>query len=529
MNGSGASPIYEFGGFTLNARRRTLADRNGDRVPLKPKVFETLLYLVEHAGELQSKHDLLQAIWPNVVVEENNLNQHISKLRRILREAPGEHRFIVTETGRGYRFVAEVTQAEESSAPRKRRAALPEIDSALVSVAVLPFKRLGAAPDGYLEEAIPLELSSRLARVPGLRVVPNQTALAHSRQSDLATLARDLNVQYLIAGSVAEQGEQIRIIAELYEAADDRLLWSERYDASGGELLNIQQEIAESIVGAFGGERLRAEIQRTVSLNPADLDAWRLVQRARAYLLDYRAESVAEAIPLLRRAVESAPDYALAHAALAQVMAEAALNAVSADPAADRAFARVAAAGAEALSPHDPEVLRAAGAALAFCGDYSRSIELLRRAISESPYDLGAWGYLGWPLVATGVEADLIELNEILDRLTRLAPRHPGMAYWLFHRSVACCCQDECEEARKYAQLTTQLQPRFALAWIHLGNVLGRLAEPEPARAAVARGIAVNAHFTPEYYAVLMETLSDQPAVVARRTAGLEQARAPLR
>lgn len=100
--------VFEFGEFLLDVSRRLLLLR-GERVPLAPKAFDTLLYFVEHRGAVLSRDELVAAVWPDVVVEENNLAQAISKLRQVLGEAPGENRYIVTVPGRGYRFVAEVT------------------------------------------------------------------------------------------------------------------------------------------------------------------------------------------------------------------------------------------------------------------------------------------------------------------------------------------------------------------------------------------------------------------------------------
>jgi eukaryotic-like serine/threonine-protein kinase len=102
--------VYEFGGFRLDPRRRVLMGADGAPIALKPKVFDTLLYFVEHAGEALDKGTLLAGIWPGVVVEENNLNKTVSELRRVLGETPDEHRFIVTVPGRGYRFVAVVSR-----------------------------------------------------------------------------------------------------------------------------------------------------------------------------------------------------------------------------------------------------------------------------------------------------------------------------------------------------------------------------------------------------------------------------------
>jgi DNA-binding winged helix-turn-helix (wHTH) protein len=100
--------VFAFGDFRLDASSRRLL-RAGEAVPLTPKVFDTLLYLVEHRGAVLGRDELLAALWPDVVVEENNLGQAISKLRQALGEAPGDNRYIVTVPGRGYRFAAHVT------------------------------------------------------------------------------------------------------------------------------------------------------------------------------------------------------------------------------------------------------------------------------------------------------------------------------------------------------------------------------------------------------------------------------------
>jgi DNA-binding winged helix-turn-helix (wHTH) protein len=107
------SACFEFSGFRLDAGNRQLFDADGQLVALKPKVFDTLLHLVHHSGELLEKSALLEAVWGKVVVSDNSLSQHVSMLRRALGEHPGEQRFIKTESGHGYRFVAEVSRPDE--------------------------------------------------------------------------------------------------------------------------------------------------------------------------------------------------------------------------------------------------------------------------------------------------------------------------------------------------------------------------------------------------------------------------------
>lgn len=412
--------------------------------------------------------------------------------------------------------------AEREEDPRQP----PPANTALAAIAVLQFTNLTPGkPYAYLADAIGTELHLLLSRVHQLRVVSRRSAIAHSAaDSDLRQIARELNVQYVICGSVAQLDGKIRINVELDDARDDSLLWSDRYDVPVDEAGSMQREIAETIVSVFGGERLRAEVKHANEASPASASAWQIVQRARAYLLDYKPETVAAAVPLLRRAVELDPEYAVAHAMLGLVTAEMTLNALSEDAAADRAAAVAAISRAEQLAPRDPVVLRAAGCVRAYTGDYGHSIELLRRAVKLAPYDLGTWGYLGWPLVATGDPRDLREAHEIVDRLLRVSPKHPGRAYWLFHKSVAYVCGDDCKQAVEYAEEYLAEQPRFSLGLLSYANALGRLERFDAARAAAESCAAINSRMTPAYYAALMAVLSDREAVIDRRTSGLHAA-----
>ena len=295
-------------------------------------------------------------------------------------------------TPQGFRLTRELIA--EGAAPGAVSASDSGSHSALAAVAVLPFGKLTPLTQhAYLADALPIELQSLLSRMPELRVVSRQSAVAHSGAgSDLRTIARELSVQYVISGSVAEVGDRLQISVQLDDAVDDTLLWSERYDVAAADVDNLQREISEKVVGTFGGERLRAEIRRANDAAATDPNAWQLVQKARAYLLDYTPASIAAAVPLLRRAVELDPKYAVGYATLGLVTAERTLNGLSPDAEADRRFAIEVIGRAERLAPRDAVVLRAAGCVHAYTGNYRHSIEVLRRAIKLAPYELGAWG-----------------------------------------------------------------------------------------------------------------------------------------
>src|SRR3954468_12104009 len=133
----GSPRLYAFGDFRLDRGRRTLLGRDGAPLPLAAKAFDTLSYLVEHAGRVVDKDELMRAVWPDTAVEENNLTQNISLLRRLFGEIRGEHRYIATVPGRGYQLVATVRVATP----------VPHEPPATVSVAVLPFVNVSADPE----------------------------------------------------------------------------------------------------------------------------------------------------------------------------------------------------------------------------------------------------------------------------------------------------------------------------------------------------------------------------------------------
>src|SRR4051812_34317774 len=116
MIGTTSAVLYEFGDFRIDTVKRALFRRDGTAVPLTPRVFDTLVFLVEHHQTVLDKERLMEAVWPDSIVEENNLTQNISTLRRVFGDTPGSNRYIVTVPGRGYRFIADVRSAQTPAA-----------------------------------------------------------------------------------------------------------------------------------------------------------------------------------------------------------------------------------------------------------------------------------------------------------------------------------------------------------------------------------------------------------------------------
>ena len=282
--------IRQFGTYRLHPERRELERTGGGVVSLGAKAFDALVLLVEHAGEPVSRKALMDALWPDTIVEENNLTQAVSALRRALGEG-----YIVTLPGRGYQFVAEVKgcgpgvsgedvgsgAASESvdsnegaaSEPPARdfgrplRAAVAALAvAALVvaagylwlvpregepSIAVLPFVNVSSDPaQEYFADGLSDELRNRLARLKGLRVAARTSSFAFKGgNASLREIGEALNVDTVVGGTVRRSADRLRISVELVNVADGYTLWSSGvYEPELDDVFAIQDEIARAVV-----------------------------------------------------------------------------------------------------------------------------------------------------------------------------------------------------------------------------------------------------------------------------------------
>ncbi|MBM0106809.1 winged helix-turn-helix domain-containing protein [Steroidobacter sp. S1-65] len=317
--------IYEFGDFRLDAAQRLLLLKSGAHMlPLTSRAFDTLLYLVQHPGQLLNKATLLKAIWPHVVVEENSLNQNISLLRRVLGERPGEYRYIVTVPGRGYRFVAEVRAVDQSTESASR--VLPADGQMRISIAILPFANLTGDPArGYLGEAMAEELINTSARVRWLDVASRTSTFAFKdRQLDVRQIARELEVDAVLEGSIRRAGDRIRVTAQFVDGRTGRHLWSESYDCSGEDLSGMQDELTVAIVDAIVGHFTMGSTRRMAPTR--HLDAYHLYLQAMALRAQPTEGNLDAAIQLLERAVTRDPEFARAWYAVAETRAYRVIN-----------------------------------------------------------------------------------------------------------------------------------------------------------------------------------------------------------
>lgn len=381
---------YEFGDFRLDTARRLLLPRNGDRpLPLTARAYDALLYLVERPGKLLSKAALMSAIWPDVVVEDNSLNQNISLLRRVLGERPGEYRFIVTVPGRGYRFVAEVRTVSEPSDESSQIAPVANASEAARSTvhaharipqAILPFANLTADPaTDHFGEGMAEELINTFARARWFEVASRTSTFAFKdRNVDVRRIARELDVQAVLEGSIRRIGDRIRVTAQLVDGRTGHHLWSESYERACDDLPRVQDELTVAIVDATESHFLMGAVRHKAPTR--DLEAYHLYLQSVALRTQPTEVNLESALQGLDRALARDPDFALAWYAIADVRAHRAANDSCAPDLLDQAER-----DARHALTLDPSISRAHGVLgliNACCGRWLAAETELRKALS---------------------------------------------------------------------------------------------------------------------------------------------------
>jgi TolB-like protein/DNA-binding winged helix-turn-helix (wHTH) protein/Flp pilus assembly protein TadD len=296
--------MKSFKAFRLDTANHILW-RDGDRVPVAPKSFDVLTYLIEHAGRVVTQDEILEAVWPETYVNPEVLRKYILEIRKALGDRAENPEFIETLPKRGYRFVAPVEDVRPAEQPNlpissgtektvepaaasssgqepsvgKRRiwklALVPALAVVMAagivrhfqpsrnklnvprfgdtSIAVLPFADMSAAKDQqYFSDGLSEQLINDLARVSGLRVVGRSSAFQfRDKNEDLRDVGRKLGVANVLEGSVRCDGNHVRITAELIKTDDGFQLWSQTYDRQINDIFDVQDEIAQSATEAL--------------------------------------------------------------------------------------------------------------------------------------------------------------------------------------------------------------------------------------------------------------------------------------
>ena len=299
---------YAFSGFTLDLHRGVLRDATG-AVDLRPKAFHLLACLVENAGRVMPKEELLDTIWPGVTVSEDSLTQCIGELRRALGQAASAIR---TVPRRGYVF--EEAALEVVPAAREPNAAVAE---GRPSIAVMPFRNLSSDPDQeFFTDGLTEDIITDLSNVPNFFVIARDSTFAYKgKPTDVREIAQALGVKYILEGSARRSVQRLRINVQLIDAAGGgNHVWAERFDRDLADIFVVQDEIARRVVEAIAGKL--AAFPVVERYRPSNLEAYDLCVRARTLWAQDRA-STQTVQSLLEHAIALDPGYCEAHWRLA--------------------------------------------------------------------------------------------------------------------------------------------------------------------------------------------------------------------
>jgi TolB-like protein/Tfp pilus assembly protein PilF len=302
---------YQFGSFRLDASGRILFDRNR-AVSLPPKAAETLLVLVQRAGEIVEKERLLQEVWRDTIVEEGSLTRTVSILRKVLHEGKERRQFIATVSKKGYRFVAPVTQMVESPVPSA---------SERVMLAVLPFENLSkTAKQDYFSDGLTEEMIGELGRLNPDRmgVIARTSAMKYKgTKKSIGEIGAELGVSYMLEGSVRRGRGRVRIAAQLIRVSDETHVWSETYDRSLGDILKLQSEVARAIAAQIQVKLTSSQQRRHAETAEVAPEAYEAYLKGR-HLWNRRTEDgMRKSITQYEEAIRHHPEYASAYAGIA--------------------------------------------------------------------------------------------------------------------------------------------------------------------------------------------------------------------
>ncbi len=478
--------LYVFGSFVLDPAKRKLL-RDGVMVPLSPKVLDTLLYLVEHADRLLDKDELLSAVWPGRIVEENNLSHNISLLRKVFSGDDTLDRCIVTSPGRGYRFTAALQRvprtacpggitapgdgegiraADDEDGPTSPARSLqlwwrnawtgalillpltglliylaaarfaPAPAAARASIAVLPFENLSHDKnDEYFVAGMQDLILTKLADIDGLKVVSHTSTLNYpSHPDDLETVARQLDVANILEGSVQRAGNQVLINVQLVDAKTNSHIWARAFTRTLGNVFDVEGDVAGQVAAALQARLSPAESARLNAVPTRSEAAYDLFLRAE-YLFNQGITntdfaSLKAAIPLYRRATGQDPTFALAWARLS--FNESLLASYGGGGMDVKRLDQQARADAEHALNLRPD-LAAARLAIGYCayygrGDYAAALQAFTAALKLKPNDADAFAAQAYVERRMGRFDDAIAS---LQQALSLDPRNSALAHEL--------------------------------------------------------------------------------------------------
>ncbi|TGP20307.1 MULTISPECIES: tetratricopeptide repeat protein [unclassified Mesorhizobium] len=509
---------FEFSGHRLDLHKGRL-QRGGLDVDLRAKSLSLLIYLLENAGRVIGKDELVNAVWPNIAVSDDSLTQCMKDIRKAL--GPEADGLIRTVLRRGY--VIDEDRVRRIGDRGASAGGAGEGAGDAPSIAVLPFENLSGDPaQDYFADGMVDEIITALSRMRWLFIIARNSSFAYKGQADgVKRAGAELGVRYVLTGSVRKAGDHIRLTGQLIDQSSGKTIWANRYDGTLADVFDLQDRFAESVVGAIQPSILSAEIERSRRKRPESLAAYDYVLRAFPLTWSLDRAQNDEAGTLLERAIAIEPDYPLALSLLAWCHLQRVAYHWTEAPAASREEGlRLAQKGA-ALSGDDPMVLAVLGAAHSFARDYEVAEMHLARARALDPNSAWAWLRSAWLDVYRERPEAAIEKFEHFERLS---PRDP-MGYMAeIGIGAAHFIAERYEEALVMIQRGVSRQPgaTWALRW--LVTTLVHAGRKDEARRVCVRLLESNPGLT---VAKVWDQLPFETGTPERVAAGLREAGLP--
>jgi TolB-like protein/DNA-binding winged helix-turn-helix (wHTH) protein len=317
--------VYEFGLFRLDANDHILL-RSNHEVHLTEKVFSLLLLLVQRSGHLVTKEELMEQVWPDSIVEENNLTVSMSLLRKALGEKQEGCRYIETVPKRGYRFVAAVREMKEENDSRPggdNKAYGRDLSgvsgSAMTTLAVLPLLNLsGDSNLEYLSDGMTESLIDSVSQSSQIKVLARNTVFRYKGSKlSVHEMGKALNAEAALTGSVTQMENRLIVKVELVDVQNSSQLWGEQFKRQVSDILALQATIVKRITETLWLKLTGRERKSSVKQHTRNFDAYLLYLKGIYFLNRRTKEDVKRAIQYLEQAISIDPDYAMAYRALA--------------------------------------------------------------------------------------------------------------------------------------------------------------------------------------------------------------------
>jgi adenylate cyclase len=477
-----AAAVYQFDRFVLDLGRGVLS-ADGCECPLRSKSFALLRLLVENAGRLIDRDEIMQAVWPGVFVTDDSIAQCISEIRRVLEDH--QQRLLRTLPRRGYLFVAATQRASDpvDVAPPPPEPSLPALPDK-PSIAVLPFENMSGDPkQEYFADGMVEEIITALSHIRWLFVIARNSSFVYKGRSvDVRQVGRELGVRYVLEGSVRKGGSHVRITGQLIDAATGVHIWADHFDGPLEDVFDLQDRVALNVAGIIEPALQAAELRRSADRPATDLGAYDFYLRAHAAFYPITKERVLEALGLLDQAIAIDPRYGPALTWAAVCHLQLVTDGWAEAPAENRRKAVDFARRALQVGGSDPGILAHAAFVLARCGeDIAAMIGLVERALALNPSFAGGWFRSGLLRLFAGQPELAIEH---IEKSQRLSP-HERIGVPLFVMGTGYFFMHRFDEAASRLLMSIQDHPGFPASYRALAACYAHMGRIEEARAIV--------------------------------------------